>query len=139
MKNLIKEIEGLKRSDTKVSFDEGFNKGIDKCVETLNKYNIITAPKQIKLSEVLDKICELYEEIIEEEIYFNREINSIGYGEYDEDWMQNSWHTFIVFNKNLTIKNINLRPQDNIKWLYTLWIAGTIIEDDLEVLKDVKN
>jgi hypothetical protein len=133
MKNLIEEIEKLKRPDTKVSFDEGFNRGLNLSQEVINQYNIITAPKSIKLSEMLDKICELYEEIIEQEIYFNREINCIGYGEYDEDWMQNTWHTFVAFNKDLTIKKINIRPQDNnIKWLYTLWIAGSEIIDDLE-------
>ena len=139
MKDLIKEIEGLKLkihpAETEYRF--GFRDGNNTCVVSvkhiLNQHNIITAPKSIKLSEVLDKICELYEEIIEEEIYFNREINCIGYGEYDENWMQNSWHTFVAFNKGLTIKNINLRPQDdNIKWLYALWIAGTEIIDDLE-------
>lgn len=133
MKDLIKEIEKQKINRFKSFEEDSWNNALDKVIKIINQYNIITAPKSIKLSEVLDKICELYEEIIEEEIYFNREINSIGYGEYDEDWTQNSWHTFVAFNKDLTIKNINLRPQDNnIKWLYTLWIANVEIIDDLE-------
>jgi hypothetical protein len=138
MKNLIEEIEKLR--DLRLDGCLGDivcrtceNETIDKVLKMLDQYNLITAPKSIKLSEMLDKICELYEEIIEQEIYFNREINCIGYGEYDEDWMQNSWHTFVAFNKDLTIKKINIRPQDNnIKWLYTLWIAGSEIIDDME-------
>jgi hypothetical protein len=148
MKNLIEEIEkiivSLKRQYqncfeeidyplSQVDKLEGRILAYTDVVMALNQHNIITAPKEIKLSEMLDKICELYEEIIEQEIYFNREINCIGYGEYDEDWMKNSWHTFVAFNKDLTIKKINIRPQDNnIKWLYTLWIAGTEIIDDME-------
>lgn len=133
MKDLIKEIKGLKRPDTKVSFDEGFNKGIDKCIETLNHYNLISAPKSIKLSEILGNLklqIEEPENLIK--IQFNREINCIGYGEYDEDWQQNTWKTLVSFYKDLTIKNICIKLQDNIKWLYTLWIAGTTIIDDLE-------
>ena len=67
-----------------------------------------------------------------EEIHFSREANSIGYGEYDEDWRQNTWFPLVRFNKDLTIKRINIPIQEKIKWLYTLWIAGTEIVDDLE-------
>lgn len=96
-------------------------------------YNIITAPKSIKLSEILGNLklqIEEPENLIK--IQFNRKINAIGCGEYDEDWMQNTWQTIVSFHKNLTIKNICIKLQDNIKWLYTLWIANVEIVDDLE-------
>ena len=98
----------------------------------LNQYNIITAPKTIKLSEIVGNLklqIEEPENLIK--IQFNRKINAIGFGEYDTDWQQNTWQSIVVFYKDLTIKNICIKLQDNIKWLYTLWIAGTIIEDDL--------
>lgn len=37
----------------------------------------------------------------------------------------------VELNENMKIKMI-LLPQFNYKWLYTLWIAGTEIIDDLE-------
>jgi hypothetical protein len=144
MKNLIEEIEkiivSLKRQYQNC-FEEidcplftsdeikGKILAYQDCLNVLNEYNIITAPKNIKLSEIMSKL----QERAGVEIYFNRELNAIGYGLYDEDWQQNTWHTFVAFNKDLTIKKINIRPQDNnIKWLYTLWIAGTEIIDDME-------
>lgn len=97
-------------------------------VETLYKqHNIIAAPKNIKLSEIVNKIQER-EKV---EIYFNRERNAIGYGEYDEDWKQNTWQPLVIFG-NMKIVRVCVPMVDFNKWLYTLWIAETIIEDDLK-------
>ena len=85
----------------------------------INQHNIITAPKQIKLSEVLDKI------------------------DYDDIQIKRDNHLIFVKNSNgllFTIDFNRLLPNrildyvcyGNLKWLYTLWIAGTTIIDDLE-------
>ena len=84
------------------------------------------------LSEILGNLklqIEEPENLIK--IQFNRKINAIGFGEYDEDWQQNTWETLVSFYKDLTIKNICIKLQDNIKWLYALWIANVEIIDDL--------
>ena len=136
MINLINEIEVKKiniESYHNEKYADGFIDGINEALEVISQYNIITAPKSIKLSEILGNLklqIEEPENLIK--IQFNRKINAIGFGEYDTDWRQNTWQSLVVFYKDLTIKNICIKLQDNIKWLYTLWIAGTEIIDDLE-------
>lgn len=99
-----------------------------KCLEN---HNIITAPKTIKLSEIVSKLNEIFNDTeFSSEIYFNRKLNAIGEGEYDKDWFMNTWTPFIRFKENKISEIINLESE-RTKWLYTLWIAGTIIEDDL--------
>lgn len=139
MKNLIEEIKELEvyeceyeRNPIGIVYlkDCYLKEDLD---NLLKQYNIIAAPKRIKLSEILGNLklqIEEPENLIK--IQFNREINCIGYGEYGEDWQQNTWKTLVSFYKDLTIKNICIKLQDNIKWLYALWIAGSEIIDDLE-------
>lgn len=129
MKNLIEEIEKMKNRGGWTN-DEFYKCGINDCLEILNQYNLITAPKSIKLSEIVSKIQEHSNKII----YFNKELETIGYGEYDEDWMQNTWQPFVTF-KDMKILRIYISMAESTRWLYTLWIAGTEIIDDLEELK----
>ena len=54
MKDLIKEIlleEKLHCYNDQ--YKDGFNDGLDKAIEILTQHNIITAPKSVKLSEIL--------------------------------------------------------------------------------------
>ena len=100
--------------------------------DILSNYNIITAPKTIKLSEIVSKLNEIFNDTeFSSEIYFNRKLNAIGEGEYDKDWFMNTWTPFIRFKEN-KISEIVKSGNERTKWLYTLWIAGTIIEDDLK-------
>lgn len=64
MKNLIEEIEKLRTTDKQiyVPYTDGKNKGINECLKILNQYNIITAPKQIKLSEIMKRLT--YKELM---------------------------------------------------------------------------
>lgn len=129
MKNLIKEIEELKDKGGWTN-DSFYHCAINDAIRTLIQHNIITAPKSIMLSEI---ISNLRFQIKDKNIYFNKKINCIGYGKFDVNCMQNAtWLTLVEFEKDLTIKNINILLNKNIKWLYTLWIAGTEIIDDLE-------
>ena len=130
MKNLIEEIEKLKFepiNEFTHSRTIGFNEGINECIRTLNQYNIITAPKSVKLSEIVDGLNEIYEP----NIYFNKELNAIGYGEYDKMWFMDTW-TSIALIKNNKISKILKITSEETKWLYELWIAGTEIVDDLK-------
>lgn len=139
MIDLKKEIEGLKNNinteDYKYNMGcivvkELENETIDKVLQLLDQYNIITAPKTIKLSEIVSKLNEIFNDSeFSREIYFNRKLNAIGEGEYDKDWFMNTWTPFIRFKENKISEIINLESE-RTKWLYTLWIAGTIIEDD---------
>ena len=112
-------------------WDGHLPKDIDR-VLTLTNYNIITAPKSIKLSEIVSKLASELEDEYEEEIYYNKDIKCIGFGEYDKYWFQNTWFTLVRFNKDFSIRDINLPLDFNFKWLYELWIAGTEIIDDME-------
>lgn len=128
MIDLKNEIEDLK--DIKYGWD--YYLAIDDCLKRINQYNIITAPKTIKLSEIVSKLNEIYNDSeFGSEIYFNRKLNAIGEGEYDKDWFMNTWTPFIRFKENKISEIINLESE-RTKWLYALWLTGTIIEDDLK-------
>ncbi len=137
MKNLIERIEELLEtarnyyrnySDRDIlSETRGQIEAYQDCLDVLTQYNLITAPKEIKLSEIVSKI----QEQSNVEIYFNRERNAIGYGEYDEDWRQNTWQPFVIF-RDTKIVRICMPMAEITKWLYTLWIANVEIVDDLE-------
>lgn len=100
--------------------------------DILSNYNIITAPKTIKLSEIVSRLNEIFNDSeFSSEIYFNRKLNAIGEGEYDKDWFMNTWTPFIRFKEN-KISEIIKTGNERTKWLYALWIAGTIIDDDLK-------
>ena len=142
MKNLIEKIEkiiiSLKRQYQNC-FEEidcplftsdeikGKISAYQDCLILLNQYNIITAPKQIKLSEIVNKLKNAFVDLgnIDYEGFIE-----IGYG-------------FITLNDEIVI-TIDLDSQKivlieftntfiELKWLYTLWIAGTEIIDDLGV------
>ena len=130
MIDLKNEIENLK--NIKYGWDWYYDLVIDDCLKIINQYNIITAPKTIKLSEIVSKLNEIYNDSeFSSEIYFNRKLNAIGEGEYDKDWFMNTWTPFIRFKENKISEIINLESE-RTKWLYTLWIAGTEIVDDLK-------
>lgn len=140
MKNLIKKIEkiivSLKRQYQNCfkeidcplfTSDEikGKISAYQDCLNLLNQYNIITAPKQIKLSEIVEKLKNNYSYdniTIERNSTYTRIIGRTQHHLYS------TTETLfdIDFNKTLD------KPNFHYKWLYTLWIAGTIIEDDLE-------
>lgn len=132
MKKLIDEIEGHKFSYAYDDFRKGYNGGLNVAIEVLNQYNIITAPKSIKLSEIVSRLNEHYNT----KIIINRKPTSY-------------YNCYIVCRKSLAenedyellirdnkIDDIDefccYQNYDNTKWLYTLWIAGTIIEDDMK-------
>lgn len=144
MKDLIKEIEKCK---LKYEYDGSefdckrsiFNEGIGKTINWLEDdnfpYNIITAPKQIKLSELIDKI---YETKYSSECYVKAIKGSNG--QYKDDYRirveygEGYWGDFdfyIVKGKISSDLELNL-PRNEFKWLYELWIAGSEIIDDLE-------
>lgn len=127
MIDLIEKIHELKDYE---NYD--YDQAITDVEILLDQYNIITAPKTIKLSEIVSKLNEIFNDTeFSSEIYFNRKLNAIGEGEYDKDWFMNTWTSFIKFKENKISEIINLESE-RTKWLYTLWIAGTIIEDNLK-------
>ena len=93
------------------------------CLNLLNQYNIITAPKSIKLSEIVSRLINATE---------------------NKFTIERVQHFIVILFVDEPILRIDI-PENKIgeiladcfddtlnKWLYTLWIAGTIIEDDLE-------
>mgnify|MGYP006322019585 CR=1 FL=1 len=59
MIDLIKEIERL--TDYLGDSECHYNTGVYDCLDILNQYNIITAPKSIKLSEIVKRMNDFYE------------------------------------------------------------------------------
>lgn len=124
MKELIDEIEKLKNRGGWTN-DEFYRCGINDCVNLLNQYNIINTPKQIKLSEIMERLRDSVNTSINIERYKNKTISIFS------DFC-------LVLSVSKYIEYLNhqfLYVFQQHKWLYTLWIAGTIIEDDLEELK----
>ena len=117
---MIDLIEKLKRPVTHVSFDEGYNKAIDDVIQLFNQYNIITVPKSIKLSEIVDRLKEEYKDY-----EFRYDINNISI--WKKRWC---YAVFGILNNKLKLK-----PDTDFeipKWLYALWLANTEIIDDLK-------
>lgn len=110
--------------------------GWNDCIDELQvKYNIITAPKTIKLSEIVSKLEEVM-------LGCDSKIHIERFGKHIlilEKTIRNL--TLIAeFNlNNNNIKGVNtivsIREEyflSSLKWLYALWIAGTKIVDDME-------
>lgn len=150
MKNLIKEIEkrfGMAKDNYCCCLDEEkYDLANDyyelaglcqSCLKVLTQHNIITAPKQIKLSELIDKI---YDTKYSSECYVKA--IKCSSGQYKDDYHYRihieygegywgDYEFYIVDGKISSAFDMNL-PRDEFKWLYTLWIAGTEIVDDLK-------
>ena len=132
MKNLIEEIKELKPQIITDKYSDGFQNAIKMVLNKLNQYNIITAPNQITLSEIIDNIYETkfkseswVEPIKEGNNYYRIRVQ---YG--DGYWGD---YEFYIRNNKIEInENDYLLPFNEFKWLYTLWIADTEIVDDLE-------
>lgn len=127
MNDLIKEIEVKKINIGgyhNEKYADGFIDGVNEALEVINQYNLITAPKSIKLSEILGKLNEAFEG----ECYIKRIFKSPIYIVLQDD---------IVVSISKDLKQIMSIEFNNtfieLKWLYTLWLAGTEIIDDLEV------
>lgn len=150
MNDLIKEIEKSLENTRKLyeqvyesmpvkSYYHGIIVAYEGILKSLEDKNIITAPKEIKLSELIDKIYETkfksecwVEPIKEGNNYYRIRVQyGDGYwGDYD----------FYIENEKIVIyTNDCLLPFNEFKWLYTLWIAETTIIDDLEGLKIVED
>lgn len=125
MKNLIDDIEKMKsyyQTDISCEFNDGWNNALDKAIKILNQHNIITAPKSIKLSEIVEKLNEEYKE----KPIFQRWTKN-----YKTIHLENRGGMFELSNNK--IHEIYLfRLTSKTRWLYALWIAGTEIVDDLE-------
>ena len=128
--NLIEEIEVKKiniENYHNEKYADGFIDGINEALEVINEYNIITAPKQIKLSEIVDRLRNDFKDYLFE--YDNGFINKIPIIAIWNKSKKYCYATIRIENNKLI-----LTYQDDFdypKWLYTLWIACTEIIDDL--------
>ena len=93
-------------------------------LQSLKDYNIITAPKNIKLSEIVERL----------NCYVKRNENTIHLYDIEEDLFDeyDTFESYSLIIENNKITTILLSQCDEFKWLYTLWIAGTEIIDDME-------
>ena len=128
MKNLIEDLISKSEIDT---FKE---------LSTFTEqYNLITAPKQIKLSEIVSRLEEVM-------LGCDSGVHIERYGKHIliyEKTLRSLTPCLEINLNNNKIKGANpivsIREEcflSSLKWLYTLWIAGTEIIDDLECDKD---
>lgn len=129
MKDLIKEIlleEKLHCYNDQ--YKDGFNEDLDKAIEIIKQHNIITAPKSIKLSEIVDR---LKKDFPTHDFYYRYVTKS----KWIAIWLGNHCYaTFTIKDNKLVLENKD--EFEYPKWLYTLWIAGTEIIDDLEAIEN---
>ena len=128
MIDLIEKIHELKDYE---NYD--YDQAITDVEILLDQYNIITAPKTIKLSEIVKKLkksltnpknkVNVYKEN-ENEIVIK--ISYFAIGTFVDET------TIDLSDKIYDIDGFNNLMSSRFKWLYALWIAGTIIEDDLK-------
>lgn len=133
MKNLIEKIEKLKciglfNDDFGLGYNMGNNKVIEEVLELLNQYNIITAPKSIKLSEIIEYYKNKKNQywLVPIKLDNGKYKIRVKYG--DSFWED---YKLEIINGKISLISLNL-PIIEFKWLYTLCIAGTEIVDDLE-------
>lgn len=131
MKNLIDEIEKMKNRGGWTN-DEFYKSGINDCLELLNQYNIITAPKSIKLSEIVKKLDKNIESSTISLCRHDNEIDVWEDYKINDDDEEINGSTFIFKVDSNNIIKMIARDDRFPKWIYTLWIAGTEIIDDLE-------
>ena len=107
-------------------------------LQSLKDYNLITAPKSIKLSELVKRLKNSFD-CYTAECKLYREQNKIDIEYYYYSYVECLSSGYVVITNN-KIKTIAADISTDIhKWLYELWIADTEIIDDLEVLKDVSD
>lgn len=121
--------------ETLSSYSVGWNDGID---NLKLKYNIITVPKTIKLSEIVDRLnktlkehsLDSYIDVLIKRHKIEKDKNKSyvtvfhagkSYQNQGENYLFSFWNN----------ESISKPEHTCFKWLYALWIAGTIIEDDL--------
>ena len=122
MKNLINELEKRKINKFKTFEEDAWNNALDKAIKIINQYNLITAPKSIKLSEILEKL----------NISKWQDFQATKQGNAISIDNNNCFREYLNIENN-KITDISDDMQVNeYKWLYTLWVANVEIVDDLE-------
>lgn len=131
MNNLIDEIENkieeLKNELGDLEYDRETRIEIETykyILSILNQYNIITAPKEIKLSEIVSRLNECDKRNKFKAIIQVGETTVVENTEFKKEYF------YIKNNKIFDLSDYMVR--DEYKFLYALWIADTIIVDDLK-------
>lgn len=120
MKDLIDEIHELKDYE---NYD--YDQAITDVEILLNQYNIITAPKSIKLSEVVSRLKETFKDLCN---ITYRDLRVINHGLI---YLEDEIVVTIDKEKNIILNIEFTNTFIELKWLYALWIAGTEIVDDM--------
>ena len=115
MKDLINKIQELKGYE---NYD--YDQAITDVEILLNTYNLITTPKQIKLSDVLSKLNE--KDYRKFEITRNGTCISLD--------NTNCYRDYINIEDNKIVDISYDMQVSEFKWLYALWITETKIIDD---------
>lgn len=134
MKDLKKEIELKKiniESYHNEKYADGFIDGVNEALEVIDQYNIITAPKTIKLSEIIERL----QPTIDEKLYYKKVDfgnTAIGYDFVDGfgDECTTYFRPVVYFDENMEIIGFTFTPSDTFNWIYEMWITKTIITND---------
>ncbi len=108
---------------------EGQKVAYENCLNFLNQYNVITTPKSLNLSKIINKLNEIdksnkfraiikvSDTVVVENVEFKKE------------------YFYVKDNKIFDLSTYMVKPE--YKWLFSLWITNTEIIDDIgEILND---
>ena len=108
---------------------EGQKVAYENCLNFLNQYNVITTPKSLNLSKIINKLNEIdksnkfraiikvSDTVVVENIEFKKE------------------YFYVKDNKIFDLSTYMVKPE--YKWLFNLWTTNTEIIDDIgELLND---
>lgn len=93
--------------------------------DDINSYNIIITPKSIKLSEIINKLKDIFKDLCS--ITCKRIFPIFTYIYCEDDII-----ITIDKEKNIILNIEFTNTFIELKWLFTLWITGTEIIDDLK-------
>lgn len=110
-------------------FKRGFNRGIDIALEVLSGYNLITTPKKVKLSEIVDRLNKIDKSNKFKAIIKVSDTVVVENTEFKKEYF------YVKDNKIFDLSTYMVKAE--YKWLFNLWTTNTEIIDDIgEVLND---
>lgn len=108
---------------------EGQKIAYENCINLLNQYNVITTPKTINLSEIIDKLNKIDKSNKFKAIIKVSDTVVIENSEFKKEYF------YVKENKIFDLSAFMVKSE--YKWLFNLWTTNTEIIDDIgEVLND---
>lgn len=128
MTSLIEEIEELKHDSIKNRYNccNGYSNAINDVKDVLSKYNVLTVPKEVKLSKIL--------KFLNESGMYMQGMRVVR--DKDKVFVLNYQGIVLSIGEDKKIRNFNfIGPVTIFKDIYIYWFAETLIIDDMREVK----